>query len=212
MQKYTEINKCRVCHSSDLFEVLDLNKQPLANDYHDGEDKDTFPLKINACRECYHVQLSVVVNPDLMFKEYLYVSGTSKTLHSYFERFVEICEEYVPNRGKILDIACNDGTQLDKFKNKGWKTYGVDPAENLYELSKNNHNVKCEYWDEKVAKSFRETFEVITAQNVFAHVDDIHGFLRACFSVLSESGVVLIQTSQADMIIDNQFDTIYHAH
>ena len=212
MQNYTEVSKCRVCSCSDLFEVLDLNKQPLANDYHKGEEKETFPLKINACKECFHVQLSVVVDPDLMFKEYLYVSGTSKTLHEYFERFVTICEEYSQGTGKVLDIACNDGTQLDKFKQKGWDTYGVDPAENLYKLSKDNHNIKCEYWNKDVAKSFGEKFDVITAQNVFAHVDDVQGFLSACFEVSQQNGLVLIQTSQADMIIDNQFDTIYHEH
>ena len=212
MQNYTEINKCRVCSCEDLFEVLDLNKQPLANDYHKGEKKDIFPLKINACKSCFHVQLSVAVNPDLMFKEYLYVSGTSKTLHKYFEKFVTICEEYSPTKGKILDIACNDGTQLDKFKQKGWDTYGVDPAENLYDLSRDNHNIKCEYWNKEVAKSFGEKFDIITAQNVFAHVDDIHGFLSACFEVSQKDGLILIQTSQADMIIDDQFDTIYHEH
>ena len=148
MQNYTEINECRVCSSSNLQEVLDLNEQPLANSYHKGESLESFPLKINVCEECHHVQLSVVVNPDLMFKEYLYVSGTSKTLHEYFENFVSLCEEYVDSKGNVLDIACNDGTQLDKFKARGWKTFGVDPAVNLHPLSSKQHSIECDYWDE----------------------------------------------------------------
>ena len=204
MQKYTEIKKCRVCSSEDLVEVLDLNEQPLANNYHRGVSQDSFPLKINTCKNCFHTQLSVVVDPDIMFKDYLYVSGTSKTLHQYFEDFVDLCESYGTKKGKVLDIACNDGTQLDKFKDKGWKTFGVDPAENLLKLSAPNHTVKCEYWTEDVAESFGEKFNIITAQNVFAHVHDVHEFLRACALSLESDGLVFIQTSQ--------FDTVYHEH
>ena len=212
MLEYTEVNNCRVCKSENLTEVLDLNKQPLANSYHKGEDQKFYPLKICTCNDCFHTQLSVGVNPDLMFRDYLYVSGTSKTLHQYFSDFVGLCEEYTKKKGKVLDIACNDGTQLDKFKEQGWETFGVDPAENLYPLSKDNHNVLCEYWNPEVALSFQAKFDLITAQNVFAHVDDVHDFLQACVVSLNDDGYVVIQTSQADMILDSQFDTIYHEH
>ena len=213
MQNFTEINHCRVCGNEHLEEVLDLNNQPLANSYHNGEEEqETYPLKINVCTECFHVQLSVVVNPDLMFKDYLYVSGTSKTLHAYFEDFAELCEQYSRGRRRVLDIACNDGTQLHKFKERGWKTYGVDPAENLYPLSSINHNVVCDYWSAEVAEKTHEIFDAIIAQNVFAHTHDIHGFLKACAIVADERTNVFIQTSQADMIVNNEFDTIYHEH
>lgn len=209
----TELKECRVCGNENLVEVLDLKSQPLANSYHDAsKEQETYPLKINVCNECFHVQLSVVVDPDLMFKDYLYVSGTSKTLHAYFEDFVMLCEQYSRGRRVVLDIACNDGTQLHKFKDKGWKTYGVDPARNLHKLSSIEHNVVCNYWSAEVAESLHETFDAIVAQNVFAHTDDIHEFLKACATVTDEKSNIFIQTSQADMIINNEFDTIYHEH
>lgn len=210
MQKYIEKNSCRVCGSA-IVEILDLNEQPLANSYHKGENLPHFPLKLNTCQECQHCQLSVVIDSDLMFKDYLYVSGTSKTLHEYFSHFSSLCEKYATER-TVLDIACNDGTQLDKFKKIGWETYGVDPAENLFPMSSKNHNVVCGYWNEAVAKSFEIQFGLVIAQNVFAHVDDIHGFLRACAHVMNDDSRLLIQTSQADMILNNEFDTIYHEH
>ena len=213
MQNYTEIKECRVCGCEHLVEVLDLNNQPLANSYHKGgEQQEEFPLKINVCSKCFHVQLSVVVDPDLMFKDYLYVSGTSNTLHKYFKEFASLCEHYSRGNQKVLDIACNDGTQLDKFKKMGWKTYGVDPAENLYSLSSKKHNIVCDYWSDEVASNLRETFDTIIAQNVFAHTHDIHSFLKACAIVAHENTNVFIQTSQAEMIINNEFDTIYHEH
>lgn len=212
MQNYTVADRCRACFGDNLKEVLDLNVQPLANNYHKGEDQENFPLKINMCRSCFHVQLSVVVDPDLMFKNYLYVSGTSKTLNKYFEDFVDLCEEYTESKGRVLDIACNDGTQLDKFKEKGWDTYGIDPAENLFELSSKNHHIICDYWSVPLANEYENKFDAITAQNVFAHVADIHAFLNAAHLALADAGHLFIQTSQADMILDSQFDTIYHEH
>jgi 2-polyprenyl-3-methyl-5-hydroxy-6-metoxy-1,4-benzoquinol methylase len=213
MQNYIELNECRVCSSKKLVEVLDLNNQPLANSYHNNdEEQEEFPLKINVCSKCFHVQLSVVVNPDLMFKDYLYVSGTSKTLHSYFEDFAKMCQEYSRGRRTVLDIACNDGTQLDKFARLGWQTYGVDPAKNLYPLSSKNHEIICNYWSEEVAGQMYEVYDAIIAQNVFAHTNEIHGFLEACSHVADENTNIFIQTSQANMIVNNEFDTIYHEH
>ena len=212
MPSYTEITQCRACGCEELIEVLDLNNQPLANNYHEGEEQEEYPLKINVCSSCHHVQLSVVVDPDLMFKDYLYVSGTSKTLHEYFTEFAKLCEYFSRGRRRVLDIACNDGTQLDKFKEIGWKTTGVDPAVNLYHLSSPNHYIVCDYWNEEVASEMFDTYDAIIAQNVFAHTHDLRTFLNACSIVADEKTNIFIQTSQANMIINNEFDTIYHEH
>lgn len=214
MQNYIEKKICRICSNTKLTEVLDLLEQPLANSYHSNlETQEEFPLKLNLCSNCFHLQLSCVVNPDIMFKKYLYVSGTSKMLDKYFSDFVEMCQKVSKiEKGKVLDIACNDGTQLDKFKQKDWDTYGVDPAENLYSRSSINHKVICDYWNTNTAEKIKEKFDIIVAQNVFAHVDNVEEFLQSCSSVLQEEGYIFIQTSQANMILNNEFDTIYHEH
>jgi len=109
----------------------------------------------------------------------------------------------------VLDIACNDGTQLNYFKEKGFKTFGVDPAENLHKLSSENHKVVCDYFN---ADKFDRQFDVITAQNVFAHNSNPKEFLEHCDELMHDESVLYIQTSQAEMILNNQFDTIYHEH
>jgi len=211
MSDYTKLDKCRVCENVDLTLILDLNEQPLANSYHSGEDLPTFPLELVLCEECFHLQLSVVVNPDLMFKDYLYVSGTTKTLRDYFDDFAERFPKV--DGGKVLDIACNDGSQLDAFKKRGWITYGVDPAENLFSTAtEKGHNIICDYWTDEVALKLDTTFNIITAQNVFAHTHDIFGFLQSCKKVMDKNSKLFIQTSQATMIANNEFDTIYHEH
>ena len=75
--QYTTLKKCVACGSKKLSQFLDLNKQPLANNYHDGSGGgDEYPLGINLCKSCWHTQLTVSVNPKLMFDNYLYVTGT----------------------------------------------------------------------------------------------------------------------------------------
>lgn len=210
---YNEISDCLCCGGSNLSKVLDLNDQPLANSYLNDETESelTFPLAVNFCNDCTHIQLTHAVNPDLLFKNYLYVSGTTKTLREYFDWFVDFVESRVLGK-TVLDIACNDGTQLDSFKHRGYNTYGIDPAENLYGLSSKNHSVVCDYFNKDNLDKFDTKFDVIVAQNVFAHNTYPKQFLEDCKEILNDDGCIFIQTSQADMVLNNQFDTIYHEH
>lgn len=212
---YESISKCRCCGSFDLIEVIDLKTQPLANSYHNG-DKPLlkYPLAMNLCGNCFHNQLSVVVDPNEMFSHYMYISGTTKTLHTYFEWFADMVHSDIGNSGYVLDIACNDGTQLQKFKSRGWVTHGIDPAKNLYDLSsKVCDSVVVDYFNEKALVSLGGMkYDAILAQNVFAHTNDIVYFLNCCKLAMSDNTRLYIQTSQADMIENNQFDTIYHEH
>lgn len=202
---------CICCDGKELIQVLDLKDQPLANSYQGvGEVLDKFPLKLNLCNTCYHLQLSHIVNPDLLFKNYLYVSGTTKTLLGYFDWFAAFVKEYSPESKTILEIACNDGSQLNSFKNHGYKTFGIDPAENLHKLSTKNHTVICDYFDKK--HFVNQKFDIIVGQNVFAHNENAKKFLDDCYELMHDDSYLLIQTSQAEMIVNNQFDTIYHEH
>jgi 2-polyprenyl-3-methyl-5-hydroxy-6-metoxy-1,4-benzoquinol methylase len=215
MQDAKQLNECLCCGSEKLKLVLDLNEQPLANSFKKTaeEDEPTFPLRLNICEDCTHLQLSHAVNPDLLFKNYLYVSGTSQTLRDYFDWFAKETLTYAPDAKTVLDIACNDGSQLNSFKALGLKTFGIDPAENLHPLSNANHEVVCDYFTDKYNYHYKnKNLDIITAQNVFAHNSYPLEFLQQCKEVMSDTSVLFIQTSQADMIKNNEFDTIYHEH
>jgi hypothetical protein len=211
-EHYKEKKYCVCCGSNNLKEILNFDKQPLANSYHKNDQKlETFPLGVNLCQNCFHLQLTHIVTPDILFKNYLYVSGTSQTGHNYFNWFVNFVSEYTGKKsGSVLDIACNDGTQLDYFKNHSWETYGVEPATNLYEISKKNHNVVCNYFKDNLFDN--KKFDIITAQNVFAHLEETKEFLDSCEKIMSDDSYLFIQTSQAELINSCQFDTIYHEH
>ena len=207
----TENKVCLACGYDELTPVLDLNDQPLANSYKNSKDEPeaSYPLNINRCNVCCHVQLSHTVNPDLIYKNYLYVSGTTKTYVDYMDWYADfVCERFNMFPQSVLDIGCNDGSQLDKFKARGLETYGVDPAINLWELSSKNHQVHCGYFD----KYFSQSVDIITCQNAFAHNPRPLEFLLNCKKNLEINGLIFIQTSQSDMILNNEFDTIYHEH
>lgn len=212
MQNCEEIKNCIACGSEDLVPVLDLNEQPLANSYKKtiDEPEPYFPLAINRCKHCFHVQLTHRVNPDLMFKDYAYVSGTAKTQLEYFDWFAEFAKEkFGTMPSTVLDIGCNDGSQLNAFQDRGAETYGVDPAENLYVTSTKRHSVSCGYF---TGKEFGKKFDVIVCQNAFAHNFDQLELLQNIKTNMHAESLLFATTSQCDMILNGEFDTIYHEH
>ncbi|MCJ2051367.1 class I SAM-dependent methyltransferase [Methylobacterium sp. J-070] len=212
---FTEIRQCLACGSEDLHTFLDLGDQPLANSCHRFDEVlQAYPLAVRVCKTCWHCQLSGAVDPSKLFEHYLYVSGTTETLRNYFADFVTKVEGRVGNRPlRVLDIASNDGSLLKLFRNKNHIVQGVDPAKNLECLSiSNGVPTKVAYWSEEVAQSFDVKFDVVVAMNVLGHVADPLSFLKACAHAVSSEGRVFIQTSQALMIKNGEFDTIYHEH
>lgn len=216
MEHCQELTTCLACGSNDLVLELSLGNQPLANNFkEDTAEEDHYPLAVNRCQHCFHLQLTHVVDPAIIYRNYSYVSGTSQTYQDYMWWFAKWCREYSDKwRGAVLDIGCNDGTQLDYFQKLGYKTYGVDPAENLYATSTGKgHQVVCGFWNEEsIGNLDNRKFDIVVAQNAFAHNPDPLAYLKLLSPLLSDNGLFFIQTSQADMVRNGEFDTIYHEH
>lgn len=212
---YKRLTSCVCCGSHQLRSCLDLGTQPLANNL--VSDPQTpiqeYELKTQVCESCYHMQLTISVQPDIMFDDYVYVSGTSQTLRDYFDWFANWCNFLWPCHTCVLDIACNDGSQLNSFKRLGYQTLGVDPAKNLHAQSSQQHDVICAYFDHNVVSQLSDKhIDLIVAQNVLAHTPDPLSFLQNCKHIMHDGSRLLVQTSQAHMILRNEFDTLYHEH
>ena len=218
MTNCTQLDHCLCCGSNDLTFTLDLGTQALANNCIENlqVDEPKFPLAVNRCNHCNHLQLTHAVDPALIYTHYLYVSGTSKTGRDHFDWFAKFAVEHMGNMpATVLDIGCNDGTQLDYFKQLGLKTTGVDPAENLYPISSKNHKIYCDFFDDTLTKQLLKDevfFDIIVAQNSFAHNPDPLKYLQNIKHIMRYGSKFFIQTSQADMVVNNEFDTIYHEH
>jgi SAM-dependent methyltransferase len=216
MDNCTELKECLACGGTNLELTLDLGTQPLANSFQvKPGTNQSYPLAVNRCTNCCHLQLTHVVDPEIIYRDYAYVSGTSQTYLDYMRWFARWTREYSDQwRGAVLDIGCNDGSQLDEFRAIGFNTYGVDPAENLHETSKSKgHRVVCGFWNKKsIEKLKQDKFDIIISQNAFAHNPDPVKYLKLLEPMMSKKSLFFIQTSQADMVRNGEFDTIYHEH
>lgn len=155
------------------------------------------------------------MNPDIIFRNYPYVSGTTKTLHDHFQWFVEKVENDFARRVplRVLDIGANDGSLLRIFQKRGHSVLGIDPASNIERPTSLPFEVR--YWNDQAAEIIRASyglFNVIVAMNVLGHVADPLAFLAAAKSVLAKHGRIYVQVSQSRMIQNGEFDTCYHEH
>lgn len=207
---------CVVC-GNNLIQVIDLGDQPLANNLLKIKSESTlYPLSVYRCKNCSHSQINYFVNHKSLFSDYVYVSGTSNTMKTYFKQFARKYDDQFKHKHtkNILEIACNDCSQLSEFYDLGWSVYGVDPAENIIKNVKNSrYNLECKFWGKDDIGCIKGVeLDLIVAQNVVAHVTNPLEFIQKCLDVMNDNTILVIQTSQSEMYIRNQFDTIYHEH
>lgn len=208
------IDKCLCCGSSQLQLILDLGVQPPANHYRKKfEDQlDVYPLGLNICNNCWHSQLNYCVDRGSLFQDYTYVSGTSSTLYRFFTWFADCLASALPAQAKVLELAANDGSLIREMEKKGLNCIGVDPAHNIVSKAQEENLPVIEgFWPE-VKHQLADHFDAIICMNVVAHVDDPLNFLIGCKEKLSAHGMIIVQTSQARMFSNSEFDTIYHEH
>jgi hypothetical protein len=220
-EKYKEVNSCRVCNSGDLVPYLNLGQMPLVNSFitkNQIPKEEKFPLEVLLCQNCYLSQLSIVIDPSVLFRDYVYQSSISRPFVDHCENFAaELNGSFCEKNDLVLDIASNDGCLLRPFKAKGNRVLGVDPARNLAEIA-NESGIETipEFWDCNLASKILSEYgpaKIITAFNVFAHVADIHSFVCGVKTLLSNDGFFILESPHMhDLIGKNEFDTIYHEH
>jgi len=214
---------CRLCGGRDLVPVLSLTPTPPANAFVTADALDqpqeVYPLDVMFCNACCHVQLSNVVDPKLLFENYVYVSGTSPAFVGHFESYAgDILRTYAPPSGSlVLDIGSNDGTLLGFFKKAGMSVLGVDPARKIArQATEGGIETLPVFFDSALAGKLRRErgpAHVITANNVFAHADDLGEIADGIRTLLADDGVFVFEVSYlADVYEKTLFDTIYHEH
>ncbi len=214
---------CKICSSEDPQLFLSLGKTPLANNFvpkeHLEKEEPYFPLEACFCNHCKLVQLNYVVPPELMFKHYVYVSSTTKMFREHFTKMAEdLTQRFgLTKHSLVVDIGSNDGLLLKGFKNLGVKIYGVEPADNLARqanaegIATLNEFFSAESVKQIIAEKGKA--DVVTANNVFAHIEDIHAVTKNVKALLKDDGVFVIEVAYlVDMMKNMTFDAIYHEH
>ena len=211
-------DQCRLCGGKKLINVIDLGKSPLANQFLSKLIKiKSYPLKVLKCKNCSHLQLSHVINKKKLFSKYLFVSGTSKTNLKHFNDYAEECSRrFLKKKSNILDIAANDGSFLKCFDKKNIRV-GIDPAKNILSNFKlKNYFMENRFFNFLESKNIKkkyEKFDLITANNVCAHVDNLNDFIKGVKNILKIDGVFIFEVGYFYEVYKNKtFDTIYHEH
>lgn len=221
---YRVRDHCRLCGGG-IIKAFDLAPTPPANEFvsrefvESGAAQDVFPLFLAVCRKCGHVQLPVVVNPERLFGNYVYVSGTSPVFVDHFRRYAEsmISRLGLVPGDLVVDVGSNDGTLLSFFKEAGMRVLGIDPARSIAaEATARGITTLPHFLNEEVAKQVLETYgpaKLVTANNVFAHADNLHEVARSCRAMLVPGGVFSFEVSYFPSVVQgNLFDTVYHEH
>jgi len=210
---------CRCCGSKKLKRVLSLGYQPLANNLLDNKNEKSkiYPLELNVCEECFNCQLSVSVNSEEMFSNYLYQSSTTKTFREHFEKAAKnyVKEFKLDKDSYIIDVGSNDGIGLKPFLDLGFKNIqGIEPAKNLADLAnKNGINTFHGYLDEKASNPIKNGADLLLASNVFAHADDLKSMAESMKKLIKPDGKIVIEVQYLlNTIQDLTFDNIYHEH
>jgi SAM-dependent methyltransferase len=214
---------CRLCKSTRLNKIFSLKPTPPGDLYLDEDAKHksltVYPIDLYICSNCGYVHLRDVLSPSEIYPEYLYETTSSSGLVHHFSRYAdEVKSKFANLKGKLaLDIGSNDGTLLSFFKENGLKVLGVDPAENVAnKAQKKGIDTIIDFFSFETARKIKARYgkaSLVTANNVFANLDDIENFVEAIKEIISPDGIFIIEFAYLGDLVRNQiFDYIYHEH
>lgn len=215
--------KCRLCHSKEFDLVLPLTPTPVGMDYVKSdrlnEVQEVYDLDLYLCRNCGHAQILDVVSAETIFKDYPYLSSSSLGLPEHFQKYAEeVIEKIQPEPGSlVVDIGCNDSTLLNAMHSKGMRALGIEPVPEIArKASVGGVEVLPEYFTVELAnkiKNERSAASIITANNLFADIDDLDELTQGIHDLLAPDGVLVIEFGYiVDLIERMIFDYIYHEH
>ncbi len=211
---------CKACKNK-ITPFFTLGKIPLVNSFlkknQVGKERK-FDLTVAFCPKCYLVQLTKTVNPKELFNDYIYFSGTSELFLNHCNELSKYLKERLNLNSKslVLEIASNDGSLLQYFKNLGINVLGVDPAKNIAKVA-NKRGIKTlpEFFNSEFAKKLKKKkieADLIFGANVLAHVPEIVDLIKGVNTLLKPEGTAIFEFPYLRGLFENKFDTIYHEH
>jgi hypothetical protein len=217
------VDACQVCQSTDLEPVFFAGYLPPVNGMPTiGErprEQPAYPAQVLVCKRCTLAQLGLVVDPAILFPPtYPYTSGTTKILRDNFaELYAEVSATYPLKATDLaVDVGSNDGTLLSNFHTGGHRVHGIEPT-NAGNLA-NERGIKTliaffgeEAVNKVVAADGRA--RIVTATNVFAHIEDVQSVMKSILALLDEDGIFISESHYWVSLLETlQYDTVYHEH
>jgi hypothetical protein len=222
----TEVGACGICGSIDLAPLLDMGNQPLAERF---DDNRTYPLVLLQCEDCSLVQLSHIVDQQVMFPEnHPYTTGTNASMRKHFGELAKSLLKDLREGDVVVDIGANDGTFLSGFQNEWVRSDGsnfdggtlkliaVEPTGQARKCRDMHMATYQDFFTAELAAKITGTWgkaKAVTACNVLAHVPSPHDFVAGVAELLADDGEFITESHDFASISDGlQIDTIYHEH
>jgi SAM-dependent methyltransferase len=221
MNMSAHLRLCRLCGEPLNATFVDLGMSPLSNHYLKPSEAEKscriYPLHACVCGSCFLVQLAEYEPPEQIFGEYAYFSSYSDSWLKHARDYARRISRKIPEAPHIVEVACNDGYLLQYFRQAGMKTLGIEPARNVAEAAKaKGIPVLEEFFGADLARKLAREHgkaDLMIANNVLAHVPDLHDFVSGFKLLLKERGIVTLEFPHLQQLIrHNQFDTVYHEH
>jgi hypothetical protein len=217
------INRCQISGSDNLLSVLFLGYLPPVNQMRPiGErpqEQASYPAELLYCPDSKLAQIGLIVDPNILFPpEYPYTTGTTKILRDNFAELYEESKTIISLKPEdlIVDIGSNDGTLLSNFKKGGHQVQGIEPTERGELANKQNIPTEISFFNQEVVDlviSRRGKAKIVTATNVFAHIENIDKIVENIINLLDDHGVFISESHYLINLIETlQYDTIYHEH
>lgn len=213
---------CHICGESGLIKVLDLGEMPLANSFLCKEElnkpEKKFSLTVYFCRNCFSLQLLDVINSEVLFRDYSYLTSASKPLVDHFVQMGhDIVGVFIKDRNDlIVEIGGNDGVLLNAVKDK-CRVLNIEPARNVAEMSREKGiETINEFFNNELALITLKKYgnaKVVVANNVMAHIADIKSVFEGVKNLIGEEGVFVFEVHWVgNLLNEGGFDQIYHEH
>ena len=221
-QKSKTIDRCQISGAKDLKSILSLGYLPPVNKLkkiNSAPREDIFfPAELVFSPSSKLVQLNTLVNKEILFpKEYPYTSSTTKILRENFKELYKDCRKIINITSKdlIIDIGSNDGNLLSNFKNSH-RVLGITPEKIGKIAIRKGIPTLIRYFNKSSANLVLQKYgkaKIITATNVFAHIENVHELMKNILKILDNKGIFISESHYlVSLIQTNQYDTIYHEH
>ena len=216
------ISKCQISGSNDLKSIIFLGYLPPPTEMKKInskiEEEIFYPADLLYSSTSKLVQLNTIVNKEILFsKDYAYTSSTTKILRKNFQELYRDCNKIVKisTNDLVIDIGSNDGNLLSNFKNNH-RVLGITPEKIGKIAIRKGIPTVIRYFDRSTAKLVLKKYgkaKVITATNVFAHIENVGELMKNILKILKKDGVFISESHYlVSLIKTNQYDTIYHEH
>lgn len=219
--KKNELNNCRICKSKKLTKYLNLGLHPYSNSFLYKKDfvkEKKYPLELLLCSKCSLSQLSIIPDTKNIFKDYDYLSSSSKALTNHYENLVKkITNKFKVNfKDTVLDIGCNDGILLNHYHGRALNIVGIEPSNVVRKIKNKKIKIINKFFNYKTSLHFNKNFEkpkLITITNVLAQIDNLRDFTKGLKNISNNKTIIVIEFPYSlTMIKKVFFDLIYHEH